>query len=56
MAHHKSENDKYVDLLIAIYEVDFKIKNKVLSAKVADRLQNFFRYKALKDFKTEGLI
>lgn len=56
MAYYNSEDDKHVDLLIAIYEVDFKITSKVLSAKQTARLQNFFRYKALKDFKTEGLI
>lgn len=56
VAHCKSKDDKFVDLLIAVYEVEFKVKNKVFSAKETDRLENFFRYKALKDFKTEGLI
>lgn len=56
VAHYKSEDKKYVDILIAIYEVDFRIKNKVFNAKEADRLQNYFRYKALKNLETEGLI
>lgn len=52
----KLKDDKFVDFLIVVYEVEFKVKNKVFSVKEIDRLENFFWYKVLKDFKMEGLI
>lgn len=42
--------------MIAVYDVDFKMKSNVLVMKDVKRLKNFFRYMALNDFKSEGLI
>lgn len=56
VAHSNSPDRTHVDLLIAVYDVDFKMKSNVLVMKDVKKLKNFFRYMALNDFKSEGLI
>lgn len=52
----KSPDKKYVDFLIVIYNARFKLQGKMSDLSDKDRLQNFFRYKAMKQFRTEGFI
>lgn len=52
----KSPDKKYVDFLIVIYNASFKLKGRMSDVTERERLQNFFRYKAMKQFKTEGFI
>lgn len=56
VAHSNSPDGIHVDLLIAVYEVDFKMKNNILLMRDVKRLKNFFRYMSLNEFKSEGLI
>lgn len=81
MAFAKSLDGNYIDFMLAVYRVEFKLapntylKNqsilwglytwskfadveldKRLSKDEIERFQNFFRYKALKEFKKEGII
>lgn len=56
MAHSNSPDGKHVDLLIAVYDVEFKTKKNVLQMKDVDKMKNYFRYKAIKEFESEGLI
>lgn len=56
VAHSNSPDGKFVDLLIAVYDVDFKMKNNVLQMKDINKMKNFFRYKAIKELESEGLI
>lgn len=56
VAHSNLPDGKHVDLLIAVYDVEFKTKKNVLLMKDVKRMKNFFRYKAIKEFESEGLI
>lgn len=56
VAHCNSPDGKHVDLLIAVYDVEFKTKKNVLQMKDVDKMKNYFRYKAIKEFESEGLI
>lgn len=81
MAFAKSLDGNYIDFMLAVYRVEFKLapntylKNesilwglytwskfadveldKRLSKDEIEKFQNFFRYKALKEFKKEGII
>lgn len=56
VAHSNSPDGKDVDLLIAVYDVEFKMKKNVLLMKDVGKMKNYFRYKAIKEFESEGLI
>lgn len=56
VAHSNSPDGKFVDLLIAIYDVDFKMKNDVLLMKDINKMKNFFRYMAINEIESRGLI
>lgn len=56
VAHSNSPDGKFVDLLIAIYDVDFKMKNDVLLMKDIYKMKNFFRYMAINEIESRGLI
>lgn len=81
VAFAKSSDEKYVDCMLLLYKLDFKLAptlllnnhailwglykwstiekveiDKSISKDEITRFQNFFRYKALKEFKKEGII
>lgn len=56
VAHSNSPDGKHVDLFLAIYDVDFKMKNNVLQMKDIRKMKNFFRYMAINEFESEGLV
>lgn len=81
VAFAKSADGKYVDCMLLIYKLDFKLAptlllnnhailwglykwstiekveiDRSISNEEIARFQNFFRYKALKEFKKEGII
>lgn len=56
VAHSNSPDGIHVGLLIAVYDVDFKMKNNNLLMRDVRRLKNFFRFMSLNEFKSEGLI
>lgn len=81
VAFAKSSDGKYVDCMLTIYKLDFKLAptlllnnhgilwglykwstiekveiDRSISKDEITRFQNFFRYKALKEFKKEGII
>lgn len=81
VAFVNSSDGKYVDCMLTIYKLDFKLAptlllndhailwglykwstiekveiDRSISKDEITRFQNFFRYKALKEFKKEGII
>lgn len=56
VAHSNSPDGKHVDLFIAIYDVDFKMKNNELHMKDIPKLKNFVRYLAINEFESEGFV
>ncbi|XP_056017934.1 uncharacterized protein LOC125664676 [Ostrea edulis] len=81
IAFAKSSDGKYVDCMLAIYKLDFRLAPKLIlkensvlwglyvwstmekeeidrsiSREEIAKFQNFFRYKALNEFKREGII
>lgn len=81
MAFAKSLDGNYIDIMLAIYTLEFKLAryvvykensllwglykwssypdvevDKSISKDDIEKIQNFFRYKALKEFKNEGII
>lgn len=56
VTHCNSPDGKHVDLLIATHDVDFQMKNNGSLMKDIQRMKNFFRYLAINEFESKGLV